>query len=252
MPAHKPQPARKPAPTLEPSAPGRRFTSPRFTLPALGLVSVVAAVFGVLLALGVTGDSPQALNVTTCTVSTPGCELRAPTHIHANFSLVIRGQRFDFNQPQFLSVEGNDRSAVAHLHAPRFGVVHVHRTGTSWGEFLESIGFALNDPSIPGTTVAATCLKLPDGQKLCATGGETFKFFANGIRVDGIAFNDISDLDRVLLSFGADSDATVAQQIAQLGDDACIPSERCTDRIPKGEPPEPCTKSNDTCVKTGG
>ncbi|MEO6397354.1 MAG: hypothetical protein ABIP13_02685 [Tepidiformaceae bacterium] len=241
---------RPPTPSLE----GRRsYLSPRFTLPALAITTVAAVVLAVLVALGVNGDRPQALTVTTCQAGTPGCQLRTPTHVHANFALVIRGKPFDFDQAAFLSVENNDRSAVAHLHTPRFDVVHVHRTGTFWDEFFKSIGFELTDPTLPGVSAQTTCLKMPDGQKLCNSATEAFKFYANGVKVDGIAVVSISDLDRVLISYGDETDAIVSQQQLTLtGDDACIPSERCKSRIPKGGEPEPCTLSNDTCVKSGG
>lgn len=213
---------------------------------------MASVALGALLVLGVTGKEPQKLVVTSCQGGTPGCQLRAPTHLHANFALVIRSQPFNFNQDQFLSVEGNDRSAFAHLHAPRFDVVHVHRTGTVWDEFLKSIGLELTDPTALGVTADKTCLKLPDGQKLCNGGSESFKFYVNGVKVEGLAEVSIGDLDRVLISFGTEDEATVQQQLSLTGDDACIPSERCPDRIPKNEEPEPCTKSNDTCVKPGG
>ncbi len=230
-----------------------RLLSPRFTLPILGISTAAVIVLAVLLALGVNGQRGQSLTVTTCQAGTAGCELRSATHLHANFALVIRGHQFDFNQRSLLSEEGNDRSASAHLHVPRFGVVHVHRTGTSWDEFLRSIGFELSDPSLAGISARKSCLKLPDGQKLCESDSETFKFYVNGIKVDGISLTNISDLDRVLISFGTESQEIVTkQQVPLIGDDACIPSERCVDRIPKDEPPEPCTKSNDTCVKPGG
>ncbi len=242
------------SPTVSPPQyAGRRLLSPRFTLPVLALATMAAVILAVLLALGVNGKQSQSLTVTTCQAGTPGCALRAPTHVHANVGLVIRGQRFDFNQGQFLSVEDNDRSALAHLHAPRFDVVHVHRTGTTWDEFLRSIGFELTDPSLPGVAADKTCLKLPDGQKLCASSSESFKFYVNGVKIDSVAVTEINDLDRVFVSFGNESDETVAgQQLSFTGDDACIPSERCRARIPKTEEPEPCTKSNDTCVKPGG
>jgi hypothetical protein len=110
----------------------------------------------------------------------------------------------------------------------------------------------LTDPTISGTTPDKTCLKLPDGQQVCNSASDTFKFYVNGVRVEGITLVSMSDLDRVLISYGPEDDAAVQRQVSLVGDDACIPSERCPDRIPRDEPPEPCTKSNDTCVKPGG
>jgi len=41
---------------------------------------------------------------------------------------VIRGQRFDFGQPQFLSdAEGRELSEHVHIHAPRVTVVQCIR-----------------------------------------------------------------------------------------------------------------------------
>lgn len=244
-------PARRSA---EPTPPQRtsRLLSPRWLLPALGITAAAAVALAVLLTLGVGSSEGQTLTVVTCQGGTPGCELRAPTHLHSNLALVIRGETFDFNESQFLSEEGADRSPLAHLHAPRFGVVHVHRTGTSWDEFLRSIGFELKDPTITGTTPERTCLTFPDGQTLCNSGNEAFKFYVNGVRVEGLSWVSMSDLDRVLITYGPEDEGAVQQQVSLVGDDACIPSERCPDRIPKDEPPEPCTKSNDTCVKPGG
>lgn len=246
-----PTPARR-SPAPAPTGRAPRLLSARWLLPALGLATVAAVGLGVLLMLGVGAGGGQTLTVVTCQVGTPGCELRAPTHLHSNFALLIRGQRFDFSQSEFLSEEDSDRSPLAHLHKPRFGVVHIHRTGTTWDEFLRSIGFALKDPTMAGTTPETTCLKIPNGEELCNSADATFKFYVNGVQVEGLSFVSIGDLDRVLISYGSENGAAIQEQVSLVGNDACIPSERCPDRIPVDEPPEPCTRSNDTCVKPGG
>lgn len=245
---------RRAAPAARVQAQERRSLPPRVVVAVFAALTAAVVVLAVLLALGVNGEKAgQSLAVTTCQAGTPGCELRSPTHLHANFAVVIRGEKFDFNQDEFLSVENNDRSPLAHLHVPRFSVAHIHRTGTSWDEFFRSIGFQLSDPSVSGTSPEKSCLKLPDGENLCASASESFKFFVNGTRVDGVAFTNMSDLDKVLISFGSESADVVARdQLGLVGDDACIPSERCVERIPVDEPDEPCTRSNDTCVKPGG
>jgi hypothetical protein len=51
----------------------------------------------------------------------------------------------------------------------------------------------------------------------------------------------ISDLDRVLITFGDETAAELAAQVASVGDEACIPSEKCDARIPPNEPDEPCS-----------
>ena len=117
---------------------------------------------------------------------------------------------------------------------------------------MASLGFKLDDPSFKAIAPDKTCMTLPGGEKLCQGPTETFKFFVNGVRVDGVSSTGIHDLDRVLISFGPESLAdVVAKQLPKVSDEACIPSERCGDRIPKDQKPEPCSVSAG-CIKPGG
>jgi hypothetical protein len=226
------------------------WLSPKQWIPLTGVLAIAAIVLGVLLALG-TDDSGGA-SAGGCKPGDPNCTLRQATHQHADFALFIRGKQFDFSQPQFVSVEGKELSENAHIHAPRFTVVHVHRESTSWDEFLTSIGIKLSDPSYLGVDASRTCMTVSGGEKLCNTASETWKFYVNGVKVDGLANTTIHDLDRVLMSYGSETEQQVLAQDAQVTDQACIPSEKCKDRIPKDEPLEQCTVSNDTCTKPGG
>jgi hypothetical protein len=223
------------------------WLSPKAWIPLTGALGLAVIVLSVLLGLGVNGD--------TVTKTIAGASGRQPTHEHADFALFINGTRFNFDQPQFLSPDenGKDRSEYAHIHEPRPTVVHVHMTGTTWDEFFASLGFKLDDPSLKGIKAETTSLTVPTGQVYKTTATDTFKFFVNGVQVDGVTNTGIHDLDRVLISYGPESTADVfANQWTQVTDQACIPSERCTSRIPADEPPEQCTISNDTCTKAGG
>jgi hypothetical protein len=74
------------------------------------------------------------------------------------------------------------------------------------------------------------------------TGIETWKFIANGVPVDGMANVNISELSRVLFSYGPESeDEVLAEQWTQVTDQACVVSELCLDRIDPNEPKEECT-----------
>lgn len=164
-------------------------------------------------------------------------QLRQPVHWHADFTLFIRGERFDFNRPQFVSKEGEEKNPWVHVHEPRYTVVHVHREQTTWDEFLTSIGFKITD----------TSLTLPSGERLENSDTETLKFYVNGVRIDTLMFQDILDLNQVLISFGAEADDEVlSTQWPAVTDEACIPSGLCRDR---GRPEdEPCGKGSGTCT----
>lgn len=224
----------------------------RWSLPAIIWSPLVVILLSIATGLGVAyamKDSGSGLTVirSECDPLEDGCELRQRVHWHADFAIFIDGTRFTFDDAEYISTESDEKSDSAHIHDPRHTVVHIHLEQTTWKEFLSSIGFDLRDPS-QLVSVDQTQLTLPDGTVLSNTGGKTFKFFVNGVRVDGIAGMDISDLDRVLISYGAESPEEARAQFDTVSDEACIPSELCLDRLPPGGlEAEPCSKSGTTC-----
>lgn len=212
------------------------WLGPKQWIPIVGVLSLAMIALAVLLVLNIGDDDGGTAPRNT----TAG---RVPSHEHADFLVVIRGQKFDFNKPEFLSdPEGKELSQNVHLHLPRTTVVHVHTTLTTWDEFFSSLGFKLDDPSFPGVPEDKTCMTLPDKTKLCNTATEKWKFVANGVQVDGMSNVHIGDLDRVLFSYGPETfDQVMKDQWPQVSDQACIPSEVCRERIPANEPPETCS-----------
>ena len=211
------------------------WLSPKQWIPLTALLVIAIGVLIAFVALGTFDDS-------TGPAATASVANNPDTHEHADFALFIRGQEFDFNQPQFISTDDHDVDPYVHIHEPRTTVVHVHKQGITWDMFFSSLGFTLNDPSFAAITPEQTSLKLPDGTLLKTSDTETFKFYVNGVKVDGVASYGIHDLDRVLISYGSESDAdVVATQLPKVTDQACIPSERCKDRIPPNETPETCS-----------
>ena len=211
----------------DPSPPARGALAPRIWLPVVALLIAAVVVLAVLLVLNSGDDGPVTV---VCEPGTPGCELRQSVHWHADFALYIRGERFDFSDERFFSTTDEELSENVHLHEP-FLVVHVHREGTTWREFFHSLGLELTDQ----------CLTTPEGDTYCTSETERLSFIVNGVRVDGLAFQDITDIDRALISFGDESDEELRQQYAQVTDEACILSGLCVERIPEGGlPPEAC------------
>lgn len=216
------------------------WLAPKVWIPAVAIVGVAFLAAGIILGMNVLADSKQELVVQTCRVGEPGCESRQSVHWHADFALFIDGRQFDFNQDRFLSEENDELSATVHIHEPRTTVVHVHRSGTTWGEFFDSLGFKLTDKTLPNLG-GPSCLELPSGERVCDGDGKTLKFVVNGVQADGISETDITDLDRVLVSYGSESaEDVMAKQWTQVSDEACIPSGRCMER--GADPKEPCGK----------
>lgn len=226
---------------------GRAWFSPKTLVPAGAILAVAMLAAGILVGWKWIADEKQDVEVVSCDIGTEGCQPRVPVHWHADFALFIEGERFEFDEDEFLSTGEDQRNANVHLHEPRYTVVHVHRSLTTWDEFLRDLGFELVDRStIAGEAGSPNSLTLPDGKELREENGKTFKFFVDGVLVDGVANTEIGDLDRVLVSYGDESVEDVErEQLPQLTDEACIPSGRCLER---GEPEdEPCGVGETAC-----
>ncbi len=202
----------------------------RFALGALLVAALgVAAGAGIMAAFG--SSSPATEEEPRPRLADPG-ELRQEVHWHADFAIVIDGEPLVLSDERFLSTEERALSPNVHLHEPRYTVVHVHREQTTWGEFFASLGGDLSDE----------CLTLPEVGNFCADGDRQLRFLVNGVPVDSLRHVQISDLQRVLISYGTETEEELAARFDELvSDEACIPSGRCIARIPSaGEEPEPC------------
>jgi hypothetical protein len=91
-------------------------------------------------------------------------------------------------------------------------------------------------------------LKLPSGEVLRSNGTETLKFIVNGVRVDGIAGQNIGGLTRTLISYGDETGEELMAQYLTVTDEACIPSGVCIERGDgSGEHGEPCSTAGGQC-----
>ncbi len=233
---------RQPAP---PPSRSNRWWLPPVIWSPIAIILVSAAV-GLGIAYAMKDRGPTFIT-NECRPTEPGCEPRQKVHWHADFALYIDGTRVPFDDAKYISTENDPKGDAVHIHDPRHTVIHVHKEQTTWSEFFTSLKFSLSDPSQNFSTSNAT-LKLPTGEVLTTTSTKTFKFLVNGVRVDGIAALDISDLDRVLISYGSETIEQARAQFDTVTDQACIPSELCRDRLPPGGvEAEPCSKSGTTC-----
>jgi hypothetical protein len=215
------------------------WLGPRTWVPALAVLLIAVAALAALFVRERGNASDNGASRSVPVLATTG-DLRQKTHTHADFAVFINGQKRDFSDPDFVSKAGDERSANVHLHKPRFSVIHVHRTGTTFDEFFRSIGWELTD----------TCIKPAGEQQFCNSGDQAIKFMVNGVRVDSLMFEDIPAMGRVLISYGTETDDQLLQQYGQVTDESCILSGLCLARGDgageQGEPEE-CSSADNTC-----
>ncbi|PIP64998.1 hypothetical protein COW95_04170, partial [Candidatus Peregrinibacteria bacterium CG22_combo_CG10-13_8_21_14_all_49_11] len=169
-----------------------------------------------------------------------------PNHTHADVAVWIEGEKVDFSGDQYMSGLEDDHDHEhdhlhphLHLHDGIGHVVHQHRPGLTFGEFLESVGFSFEGWE-------QVCFVDEHQIKKCwpASGGN-WRFFVNGKEVMCGPTEDclhplfvakdyvFRDMDGLLLLFNA-SDTDREAAFREITDDACLYSRTCPWR---GDPP---------------
>lgn len=152
---------------------------------------------------------------------------QAPTekyHVHADFKVYINNNPIDFSQAKYQSKEDKELDPYLHLHDGNGNILHVHKKGLNLDRFFQSFKISLTNE----------CLNLDTGEKYCTSGGKTLKMYVNGKINTQFASYEPQDLDRILLSYGNDSEEVIQKQVSSVTDDACKYSLKCPER---GKPP---------------
>ncbi|HEV8289679.1 MAG TPA: hypothetical protein VGQ00_01860 [Candidatus Norongarragalinales archaeon] len=155
-------------------------------------------------------------------------------HEHADFLVLIDGYAFNFSQPKYMSDANHSLSPFLHLHDGDGTIIHKHFTGVNLNLFFKSIGMTFN----------STCFITDEGRAYCNDGAKTLKFFVNGQPNSQFGNYEIHDLDRILISYGSENNAQIQQQLSQVTSNACIGSNKCSE---KGVP-----GNESTCTTAGG
>ena len=136
-------------------------------------------------------------------------------HYHANWALVLDGERVDLSSARYMEDVAACRADAAlvtpeervHMHDNDADAVHVHAPGVTWGHFLANLGYALNE----------THLVTDAGRVVADSAGHTLKFVVNGEPVDRLHDRLIRSGDRALISYGPEPVAEVVRtQFAQV------------------------------------
>jgi hypothetical protein len=171
--------------------------------PVYALVFILGAVIGVGLlgAVRLANQSPEAR-----------------VHYHANWAIVVDGQRVDLTGNHFMedvyqcmadptAQRPEDR---VHMHENDHDVVHVHASGVAWGHLLSNLEIGIGDDYLE---VGDVRLETDEQRSL--------KFVLNGAPVRSIRNLQVGDQDRLLVSFGSESfDEVLSSQYAQVASNA--------------------------------
>lgn len=141
---------------------------------------------------------------TTLTVGTPGGPENAgalnSAHIHAGMLVSIFGDKFDFTQPAY-----QVKTPWIHFEGQNGDTVHRHATGVTLEYLFESLS----------TVVTDECYIFPDAREFCTDDDYSLKFFINGESVPGITDYVLNEDDRILVSYGSETQEEIDDQIQE-------------------------------------
>ncbi|HLC76696.1 MAG TPA: hypothetical protein VJH04_00675 [archaeon] len=144
------------------------------------------------------------------------------THEHADFAVFLNGEQYDFSQERFMTFNNTELSELVDLHDMKGNIIHKHAKGITLGYFFGTLGIKFS----------STCFVAES--EYCGP----LKMFVNGQPNYDFGDYKFNDLDRILISYGDETEEQIANQISSVGTEACIQSGKC---------PERGTATDETC-----
>jgi hypothetical protein len=122
-------------------------------------------------------------------------------HSHAGILVKIFGDEFDFSAPAY-----QIKSPWIHFESRDGSTIHKHATGVKLGWLFSSLSIGLDDQ----------CFVFPDGKAFCTNDDYSLKFFINGESVSDIRNYEIIQNDKILITFGGETDKQIEDYFTQL------------------------------------
>ncbi len=122
-------------------------------------------------------------------------------HIHASVLVKIFGDKFDFSTPNY-----QIQTSWIHFENSDGDTIHRHSSGVELEFMFNSMKIALDDK----------CFVFPDGRQFCTNEDYSLKFYVNGQKVDDIRYYVVQEDDRILISYGNESQEQIDKQLSEL------------------------------------
>ena len=161
---------------------------------AIGVLSVIGLIVGYASFVFVTSDhSGPGIP--------PGAGKLGDEHVHASMLVRIFSDKFDFSAPSY-----QVKSAWIHFESSDGETIHRHASGVATGYLFENLGI----------TIDSKCFIFSDGRQFCTNEDYSLKYYVNHQLVDDINNYVFDDQDRVLISYGSESQEQIEQQLEEL------------------------------------
>ena len=133
--------------------------------------------------------------------SPPGAGILGDEHEHASVLVRIFGDKFDFAATTY-----QIKSSWIHFEESDGNTVHRHSSGVTLGWLFDTLNILIDED----------CYIFADGRQFCTNEDYSLKYFINGDRVNSIHDYVVQDDDRILISYGGETEVQINQQLNEL------------------------------------
>ena len=170
------------------------------TLIAVGVFAVIAVIVGysVYMFVNMTETAPGGPE---------NAGVLGSEHSHAAILVKIFGDSFDFSAPAY-----QIKSSWIHFEGRDGGTIHKHATGVTVGYLFETLALGLDDQ----------CFVFQDGRSFCTNEDYSLNFFVNDKQTADIRDLEITEDDRILITYGAETPEEIESQLLELNNQEII------------------------------
>jgi hypothetical protein len=133
--------------------------------------------------------------------SPPGAGILGDEHEHASVLVRIFGDKFDFAATTY-----QIKSSWIHFEESDGNTVHRHSSGVTLNYLFESLGIGIDED----------CYIFGDGRQFCTNEDYSLKYFINGDSVNSINDYVVQNDDRILISYGSETEEQIIAQLNEL------------------------------------
>ena len=164
------------------------------TLLAVGILGLIGLIVGYASFTFVTMDS-------NAPGTPPGAGKLGDEHEHASVLVRIFGDKFDFSATTY-----QIKSSWIHFEESDGNTIHRHSSGVTLDYLFGTLGIGIDED----------CYIFADGRQFCTNEDYSLKYFINGASVNSINDYVVQDDDRILISYGGETQAQINDQMNEV------------------------------------
>ena len=170
----------------------------KHSLIAIAVLSGIGAIVGISAYNFVNLDESAVLG------GPPNAGTLGSEHVHSSMLVKLHGDTFDFAGPAY-----QIKSSWIHFEAQDGSTIHRHATGVTTGYLFETMGIGLDDECYTFRGTAGD-------RVFCNNDDYSLKFYLNHAQVPNITDYIFEDGDKILISYGDETQEEIDSQLAEL------------------------------------